>query len=179
MHDPSDSSPVELLVADACAGDRRAMTELHRRYSPMVHSIVLAKAPRSESDDVVQDVFVQAMSRLPTLKRREAFGSWIAAIARNATADHHRRKRSTNELDERDAPISATAVRRLQALEVLEAIQRLPEGYAEVLVMRLVEGMSGPEIAERCGMKPGSVRIKLHRGLKMLRGELGQEEGQS
>jgi hypothetical protein len=55
------------------------------------------------------------------------------------------------------------------ALAVLSLIQRLPEAYRETLVLRLVEGMTGPEIAERTGLKPGSVRVNLHRGLQFLR----------
>ena len=52
---------------------------------------------------------------------------------------------------------------------MLAAIQGLPEAYRETLVMRLCEGMSGPEIAEVTGLEPGSVRINLHRGMKLLR----------
>ena len=55
----------------------------------------------------------------------------------------------------------------------LAAIRELPETYRETLIMRLVEGMSGPEIAERTGMKPRSVRVNLHRGFKLLRERLG------
>ena len=51
-------------------------------------------------------------------------------------------------------------------MTVLAAIRRLPEAYRETLVLRLVEGMTGPEIAERTGLTPGSVRVNLHRGLQ-------------
>ena len=56
---------------------------------------------------------------------------------------------------------------------MLEAIRALPEAYRETLVMRLCEGMSGPEIAAATGLEPGSVRINLHRGMKLLREKLG------
>ena len=59
---------------------------------------------------------------------------------------------------------------------MLEVVRSLPEAYRETLVMRLVEGMSGPEIAARTGMTPASVRVNLHRGMKMLREKLGLEE---
>jgi RNA polymerase sigma-70 factor (ECF subfamily) len=54
----------------------------------------------------------------------------------------------------------------------LEAIRELPEAYRETLLMRLVEGLTGPEIARRSGLTEGSVRVNLHRGLKMLRDRL-------
>ena len=55
---------------------------------------------------------------------------------------------------------------------MLQLIRHLPEAYRETLMLRLVEGMSGPEIAERTGMTPGSVRVNLHRGITMLRERL-------
>jgi RNA polymerase sigma-70 factor (ECF subfamily) len=58
---------------------------------------------------------------------------------------------------------------------VLAIIQRLPESYREPLVLRLVEGMTGPEIAARTGLAPDSVRVNLCRGMKLLRDQL---EGQ-
>ena len=61
-------------------------------------------------------------------------------------------------------------------MTVLAAIRRLPEAYRETLVLRLVEGMTGPEIAERTGLTPGSVRVNLHRGMQMLREALGRSD---
>jgi RNA polymerase sigma-70 factor (ECF subfamily) len=55
---------------------------------------------------------------------------------------------------------------------VLDVIRTLPEAYRDTLLMRLVEGMSGAEIAERSGLTPASVRVN-HRGMKMLREKLG------
>jgi len=65
---------------------------------------------------------------------------------------------------------------RAEAERILEAIRELPEAYRETLVLRLVEGMSGPEIAERVGLSPDSVRVNLHRGMKQLREKLGLEQ---
>ena len=60
-----------------------------------------------------------------------------------------------------------------KANEALRAIRRLPEAYRETLVLRLVEGLSGPEIASLTGMTPESVRVNLHRGMARLRDALG------
>jgi RNA polymerase sigma-70 factor (ECF subfamily) len=56
-----------------------------------------------------------------------------------------------------------------EALAVLATIRTLPEAYRETLILRLVEGMTGPEIAARTGLTPGSVRVNLHRGMQHLR----------
>jgi RNA polymerase sigma-70 factor (ECF subfamily) len=63
--------------------------------------------------------------------------------------------------------------RGAEAAEALEIIRALPEAYRETLVLRLVEGMTGPEIAARTGLQPASVRVNLHRGMKLLRERLG------
>jgi RNA polymerase sigma-70 factor (ECF subfamily) len=59
-----------------------------------------------------------------------------------------------------------------EALAILAVIRELPETYRETLLLRLVEGMTGPEIAERTGLTHGSVRVNLHRGMQLLREKL-------
>ncbi|PYQ92767.1 MAG: hypothetical protein DMF97_21220, partial [Acidobacteria bacterium] len=65
-----------------------------------------------------------------------------------------------------------------ETLAVLDIVRKLPDAYRETLLMRLVEGMTGDEIAARTGLTPGSVRVNLHRGMKMLREQLGVEPAQ-
>ncbi|MDQ3228674.1 MAG: hypothetical protein M3Q13_02915, partial [Pseudomonadota bacterium] len=62
---------------------------------------------------------------------------------------------------------------RLEAQHALAAIRGLPQAYRETLMLRLVEGLSGPEISERTGLTPGTVRVNLHRGMGLLRRALG------
>jgi RNA polymerase sigma-70 factor (ECF subfamily) len=87
--------------------------------------------------------------------------------------DFHRRRRETVELPENLAQRSSVDP---EVAEALRLIRILPEAYRETLVLRLVEGMTGPEIAERTGLTPASVRVNLHRGMKMLREKLGMEK---
>ncbi len=162
------------LVAAAQNGDRAAFGRLYDRFAPMVHGVLLSRVPRPDVDDLVQDVFLQAMKRLDSLRSAEAFGAWLAAIARNRARDHWRRGEDTVELPD-DVPGAPHP--EGEALSVLAAIRRLPEAYRETLVLRLVEGMTGPEIAERAGLTPGSVRVNLHRGMQKLREALGRSEG--
>ena len=169
---PGSTRSVEAeLVVAARAGDRAAYGRLYDRFAPMVHGLLLARVPRSDVDDLVQDVFLQAMRRLTSLREPEAFGGWLATIARNRARDHWRRGEDTVELP---PDVAGTPHPEGEALAVLAAIRRLPEAYRETLVLRLVEGMTGPEIAERTGLTPGSVRVNLHRGIQMLREALGR-----
>jgi RNA polymerase sigma-70 factor (ECF subfamily) len=158
------------IVAAAKAGDRTAFGRLYTRFAPMVHGLLLVRVPRADVDDLVHDVFVQAMRRLESLRDPDAFGPWLAAIARNRARDHYRRQPPTEVLpDDVPGPLHPED----EALTVLAAIRRLPEAYRDTIALRLVEGMTGPEIAERTGLTHGSVRVNLHRGMKLLRDALG------
>ena len=162
-----------LLVEAVRRGDRESFGQLYDLYGPMVHGILLARVPWDEVDDLVQDVFLVAFKRLSTLREAEAFGGWLAMITRNRAVDFHRRKRETETLPENLA--QRRSVDR-EAAEALRLIRTLPDAYRETLVLRLVEGMTGPEIAERTGLTPASVRVNLHRGMKLLREKLGLEK---
>jgi len=157
------------LVEAARTGDRQAFADLYRRYVRMVHGVLLVRVPRADVDDLVQDVFLSAMDRLPALREAAAFPGWLASIARNRAVDFLRRKRiPTEELIQEPAAHDNTSA----ALAVLSEIRALPEAYRETLVLRLVEGLTGPEIAERTGLTHASVRVNLHRGMKQLRARL-------
>jgi RNA polymerase sigma-70 factor (ECF subfamily) len=95
-------------------------------------------------------------------------------IARNRAVDYHRRSRETVEIND---DLRGSNTQDSRATEILELIRNLPEAYRETLVLRLVEGMTGPEIAARTGLTAPSVRVNLHRGMKLLREQLGFMEG--
>jgi RNA polymerase sigma-70 factor, ECF subfamily len=176
----ADNRPVETasedarLVLAARGGDRAAFGELYRRYARTIHGVALAHVPYLEADDLVHDVFLVAMRKLDSLREPGAFAGWLITIARNRANDFHRRSRATEEL-----PVEAgsSAPDEGEARAALEAIRGLPEAYRETLILRLVEGMTGPEIAVRTGLTPASVRVNLHRGMKQLREKLGGSLG--
>ena len=161
------------LVAAVRAGDRDAFGRLYDAYSRMVHGILLARVPYGEVDDLVQDVFLVALRKIDSLRDANAFGPWLAMITRNRAMDFHRRSRDTAELTD-DLPAANVAAPEAEATEVLNLIRLLPEAYREPLILRFVEGMTGPEIAQRTGLAPASVRVNIHRGMKLLRERLGE-----
>jgi RNA polymerase sigma-70 factor (ECF subfamily) len=187
------------LVREAKEGKRAAFAELYDRYHRMVHAIVLSSVRTThETEDVVQDVFTKALRQLPRLEEPERFGGWLATIARRSAVDLHRaRRRSPTDAlaksnpspsssgsvepdSERPDPFAMQANSpppTSEAMEALRAIEALPEAYRETLMMRLVEGLSGPEIAALTGMTNDSVRVNLCRGMKLLRERLSGGSG--
>jgi RNA polymerase sigma-70 factor, ECF subfamily len=175
----ADAGTDAQFVASALGGDRSAFGSLYDRYARLVHGILLARVPLRDVDDLVHDTFLQALGRLHTLRDPERFGAWLAAIARNRANDYHRDSVEEVELDESMPANAAAGGARSPAIDdetvfLLGAIRRLPETYRETLLLRLVEGMTGPEIAARTGLRPGSVRVNLHRGMEQLRKNLAR-----
>jgi RNA polymerase sigma-70 factor, ECF subfamily len=172
-----------MLVSDARTGDRVAFGRLYDRYARMVHGVLLARVPVGEVDDLVQDVFLLALRRLSTLRETGSFGAWLTVIARNLANDYHRHSVPEDQLAPQDQRTDDTNEREIEhgnisgddqgpAVAILDAIRALPDAYRETLILRLVEGMTGPEIAARTGLTHGSVRVNLHRGMQQLRAKL-------
>jgi RNA polymerase sigma-70 factor, ECF subfamily len=165
----ADKAWLGAAIRAVAAGDRDAFTRLYDAYVRMVHAILLGRVPPRDVDDLVQDVFLAAYTRIRELRDPAAFGGWLATIARNRATDYVRHAREAVELP---AELPGGAAVDTEAVAVLDVVRKLPEAYRDTLLMRLVEGMSGAEIAERSGLTPASVRVNLHRGMKLLRERL-------
>jgi RNA polymerase sigma-70 factor (ECF subfamily) len=122
---------------------------------------------------------MHAFRRLGNLNDAARFGGWLAAIARSRANDYRRRLQTATavkqmlEMGEAEAP-PMNQPTEISAEKILELIRTLPDAYRETLILRLVEGMTGPEIAVRTGLTPGSVRVNLHRGMQQLREKMCQ-----
>jgi len=165
--------PESLLVERVRSGDEEAFRQLYGLYAPTVHGVILARVPKDEVQDIVQEAFLSAYKNLHSLRDNNLFGPWLIKIARNFAINYYRRTKWTGELTD---DLEARTSRKTEAAEILAEIRSLAECYREPLILRLVEGMTGKEIAERTGLKPESVRVNLHRGMEMLRKRLGIEE---
>ena len=167
----ADESDDARLVRAAREGDRAAFGRLYERHARMVHGILLARAPRARRGRPrARGVPAgDAAARLAARRRRRSRpGSPRSPATARATTSAG--PRTTVELKD---DVAGAPHPEGEAMTVLAAIRRLPEAYRETLVLRLVEGLTGPEIAERTGLQPGSVRVNLHRGMQMLREALG------
>ena len=153
--------------------------DVYRRFAPVVHGIVLSRVGRGDAEDLVQEVFVIVHKKLDGLRDPAALPGWVCAIARNAALDHvrrsHRRPRSV-ALDDGVPGRGESPEGRDLRDRALALLAKVPEAFREALVLRLVEGLTGPEIAAWTGMTPGSVRVNLCRGMALLR-PLLREEG--
>jgi RNA polymerase sigma-70 factor (ECF subfamily) len=159
-------------VERARAGDVSAFAALHARFAPMVHAVLLSIVGPDDAEDLMQEVFVTAWRSIASVRETEHVGAWLGTIARNRGRRFRARSRTTAPLPDAIAAPEGSDVAPADGREILAVLLGLPETYRETLVMRLVEGLTGPEIAERTGFTHGSVRVNLTRGMKLLRDAL-------
>ena len=155
----------DLLVEEAIRGSDSAFTLLWRNYQPrMVRYLAMFT---NEPEDLCSEVWIKIATSIRSFQGdSKAFKGWIYTIARNAATDLARKKQrigTSVELDESDwIGENSTMV------EVMDLVKRLPQEYAEVIMLRVVADLDASEVAEIVGKTQGNVRVLTHRGLRQL-----------
>jgi len=155
------------LIAQAQEGDRHAFGELVLHYRKRVVNLVYRICGDAEvAQDMAQEAFIRAWSKLPDYSPRSAFGNWLYRIATNATLDLLRRERETVNVD--DLPLAApgksleaSVETRDRAELVQKAVLSLPPASRSVLILREYEALSYREISDTLGIPIGTVMSRL------------------
>jgi RNA polymerase sigma-70 factor (ECF subfamily) len=180
------------LVALARAGDEAAIRAIVQRHNRRLFRVARAVLHDDvEAEDVVQDTYLRAFSRLEAFRGDAALSTWLTRIALNEALGRLRRRRpmvdleKLLEIDEALGTTSMTLPRptagtdpeadaaRGELRAVLEqAVDELPEAFRLVFVLRTIEEMSTEETAQHLGIKPEAVKTRLFRAHRLLRGAL-------
>lgn len=177
------------LTADAVGGQPAAIESLLRQIRPMVLRYCRARLGRisghyQAADDVAQEVCIALVSALPRYRDMgRPFASFVFGIASHKVADAMRSASSLaiptedlpDEADDRPGP-EETAVAYLEAERVRKLLARLPVQQRELIVLRVLAGMSAQETGNELGMTPGAVRVAQHRALTRLRAIAREEQ---
>jgi RNA polymerase sigma-70 factor, ECF subfamily len=164
-------------AALAASGDGRAFERLYRKHVDRVHSLVRRMIGPDHADDIAQDVFVRAWTKLSTFRGEAAFGTWLhrlavnVILARRATLGTER-----GRYDDSEAVLDRVAGRAAPpelSMDFEEAIERLPDGAREVFVLHDIEGYHHDEIADMLGIVTGTSKSQLHHARMTLRKHLG------
>jgi RNA polymerase sigma-70 factor (ECF subfamily) len=157
--------------------------DLYRQYLPRIHSYVRLRVDdEAVAQDLTAEVFERAVSRQHTLRRKEAFGAWLFAIARNAVAGFYRRRRPTVSLDKaghQSAPEPLppeVVIRREEVARLKTAMEILSDREQEILRLKFGGGLGNKEIGDIMSLQPGNVAVIVYRALRKLRAEM---EGES
>lgn len=181
-------------IEAAVGGDESAFERLMVQYAPLVAGYIRARTRYpAETEDVLQEVFLGAYHQLGSLRNGRSLVPWLLKIARHKLSDQNRRERSGRVFLQADSETGG--VTRVLASEVADpapgpteeaetgillenlrgSVGRLGDKLRVVLCLRLWDGCSIREIAERLGVKESTVRVRLHRGMKTLRNDLRRQ----
>ena len=177
---------LDRVVAKAVNGDRDALREVLETIRPIVFRYCRARIGSTErsglsADDIAQEVCLAAITALPRYKDQgRPFLAFVYGIAAHKVADAHRaagrnRADATDTLPERaslETGPEQMAIDADSAARMKKLLAILPEKQREILVLRVVVGMSAEETAEAVGSTAGAVRVAQHRALARLKGEL-------
>lgn len=152
---------------------------------------------REDAEDTMQEVLVKAIPYLPKFDSPKALAKWLYTVAKNRCLMSRRKSKfapkhelSLDELmpdrEELEAILSSPAptpenatLRKEQAQRLRNAIRELPPHHRIVIVLRDMEGFTDEEVAEITGLRPGTIRVRLHRARLFVRRELDRAAAES
>ena len=169
-------TPRHLDLIEACKkGDQRAQFELYRLYNAAMYNTTLRIVGDSDdAEDVMQEAFLKAFTKLDSYRGEVSFGAWLKRIVINKALDFLRLKREKLSLEDAgeigeivDEPSDTMDV-EYKAEAIKKAIYDLPEGYRIVLSLILLEGYDHEEVSGILNISNATSRTQYHRAKKRL-----------
>lgn len=172
------------LVGRAASGDDAAFAVLVRRYQgPLFRHALRLTPDRKLAEDIVQEAFLAAWRRLPTLQTPESFRSWLYQITTRRTIDAFRARRPEQPVDTTGPEVTglvsaepgpeSRAEQRAQLGDLAAALQELPVTQRAAWAMREVDGLSYEEVAVALGVPVSTVRGRIARARRELVERMG------
>ena len=181
--EPEDT-PIEwegALVQRARSGDMRAFERLYRDHVGRVYGLCLRMTrDPALAEDCTQETFINAWKALGRFETRSSLATWLHRIAVNVALAKRRKSGAAvvqSSTDDEGEVIETdwTLETPLEVNEIEAAIEHLPEGARDVLVLHAIYGYSHVEAAEMLGVAEGTCKAQLHRARNLLREKLGVE----
>ncbi|MDE7408810.1 MAG: sigma-70 family RNA polymerase sigma factor [Muribaculaceae bacterium] len=169
---------IERLIEQCRQGNREALGDLYKAYAQRMRGICRHYVCDPEAvDDVLHDAFIVIFTSFDRLRNEEKAEAWMTGIVRNVALKYRKRIMavktvSENEVNEEALSSAAepeTTEPMATFVELMEMVDRLPEGYGKVFRLSVFEGLSHKEIAEELGIEPHSSSSQLARAKKMMR----------
>ncbi len=172
----SDQLIEQVLVLRCQIGDKDAFTELIERYqAPLRYFISRLSANPETAEDIFQDTWLTVIRRIHTLKKIDAFSTWLYRIARNKVYQQFRKKRKLSELNGSIAVPNDTendVFSTEDAAKIHRCLKELLPEYKEVLMLRFLEQMSYEQISQVINCRLGTVKSRIHYAKLALKKEM-------
>ena len=172
----SDKLIEQVLILRCQIGDKDALAGLIERYqAPLRYFISRLSANPETAEDIFQDTWLTVIRRIHTLKKIDAFSTWLYRIARNKVYQQFRRKRKLSELNENIAVPNNTendVFSTEDAAKIHKCLKELLPEYKEVLMLRFLEQMSYEQISQVINCRLGTVKSRIHYAKLALKKEM-------
>ncbi|MGB5819405.1 MAG: RNA polymerase sigma factor [Saonia sp.] len=172
----------DALLQLCLEGKQSAQLEIYNRYYKAMYNTALRIVKNSaEAEDVMQESFFNAFTKLHTFKGEVTFGSWLKRIVINNSIYHYRKQQKKNEVDlddvmykveDNDGVASDHVFTELKAQKVLETMKQLKENYRVSLTLHLIEGYDYEEISAIMNLSYANCRTTISRAKESLRKKL-------
>jgi len=170
------------LIQLCLEGKQSAQMEIYNRYYKAMYNTSLRIVKNSaEAEDVMQESFLNAFTKLQTFKGEVTFGSWLKRIVINNSIYHYRKQRKKNEValddilykvEDNDGVASDHVFTELKAQKVMETMKRLKDNYRISLTLHLIEGYDYEEISTIMNMSYANCRTTISRAKESLRNKM-------
>ncbi len=170
------------LIQLCLEGKQSAQMEIYNRYYKAMYNTALRIVKNSaEAEDVMQESFLNAFTKLHTFKGEVTFGSWLKRIVINNSIYHYRKQRKKNEValddimykvEDNDGIASDHVFTELKAQKVMETMKRLKDNYRISLTLHLIEGYDYEEISTIMNMSYANCRTTISRAKESLRNKM-------
>lgn len=161
------------LVDDCRSGNRKAQFELYKLYANAMYNVALRIVnDDAEAEDVLQEAFLDAFSRIADFRQESTFGLWLKQIVINRAINFLRKRKaelvSLDEVEIADEPTDDESETTLKVESIKAAINELPDGYRLVLTLYLFEGYDHEEIAHILKISENTSRSQYSRAKRKL-----------
>jgi RNA polymerase sigma-70 factor (ECF subfamily) len=172
------SRPDAELVARCRAGDSDAFEALYREHAPRLYALARRMTgSEQESEDLLQEIFLQAHRKLASFRGDAAIGTWLYRLAVRQCLDflrspQGRMKAVSRTYEDEGTHVPATRDTPVARLDIERAVQRLPNGCRTAFVLRDVEGFEHKQIAEMLGVSENTSKTQVFKARMKLRAML-------
>jgi RNA polymerase sigma-70 factor (ECF subfamily) len=169
-----ERSDLELVERVLSRGDESAFRELYRRHSPVLFRLAvrLLGGSHAEAGDVLQEAWCRAFEGLRRFGGGSSLRTWLAGVVVNCSREHIRERVRSRSLPSAGTSNRPSGPSPEREMDVRRALDALPEGFREVLVLHDVGGYTHEEIALALDIAPGTSKSQLSRARRALRSEL-------
>lgn len=182
MPKKNPATDVEKFVQLAQKGDTEAFGKIYDALVKPVYRYIYYRVSPQIAEDLTEETFLKAWQSISKYKAGATpFSAWIFRIAHNLVCDHYRKNEISSEIDENMADTKTDAIPsyhlniHLNQVKLRQAINRLPENYQQVILLKYINEEENDVIAQVIGKTEGAVRTLQFRALEKLRSFLEEK----